>query len=80
MPGRSKKTAPGSPAQSAVGARSNSVPKAKKLPAESFKRLVDTGMRLNELRGAEELQQFLIDQVTELSGARRVLLVLNYFP
>ncbi|HWD35447.1 MAG TPA: GAF domain-containing protein, partial [Casimicrobiaceae bacterium] len=42
---------------------------------EPFKRLVDTGMRLNELRSADELREFLIDEVTELSGAERVLLV-----
>jgi hypothetical protein len=42
-----------------------------------FERLVDTGVRLNELRSAEELQEFLVDEVTELSGAERVLLVLE---
>ncbi len=42
-----------------------------------FERLVDTGMRLNELRSAEELHEFLVDEVTELSGAERVLLVLE---
>ena len=42
-----------------------------------FERLVDTGMRLNELRSVAELQEFLIDEVTELSGAERVLLVLE---
>ncbi len=44
---------------------------------EPFKRLVDTGMRLNELRSARELHDFLIDEVTELTGAQRVLLVLD---
>jgi len=44
---------------------------------EPFKRLVDTGMRLNELRSSAELQDFLLDEVTELSGAERVLLVLD---
>jgi GAF domain-containing protein/CheY-like chemotaxis protein len=44
---------------------------------EPFKRLVDTGMRLNELRSTAELHDFLIDEVTELSGAERVLLVLE---
>jgi signal transduction histidine kinase/DNA-binding response OmpR family regulator len=43
---------------------------------EPFKRLVDTGMRLNELRSIGELHDFLIDELTELSGAERVLLVL----
>jgi hypothetical protein len=42
-----------------------------------LERLVDTGMRLNELRSAEELHEFLVDEVTELSGAERVLLVLE---
>ena len=44
---------------------------------EPFKRLVDSGMRLNELRTAHELHDFLIDEVTELTGAERVLLVLD---
>jgi GAF domain-containing protein len=44
---------------------------------EPFRRLVDTGMRLNEQRSPAELQDFLIDEVTELSGAERVLLVLE---
>ena len=44
---------------------------------EPFKRLVDTGTRLNELRSAAALHDFLIDEVTELSGAERVLLVLE---
>jgi hypothetical protein len=44
---------------------------------EPFKRLVDTGTRLNELRSAAALQEFLIDEITELSGAERVLLVLE---
>ena len=42
---------------------------------EPFERLVDTGLRLNELRSAEELAVFLVDEATELSGAERVLLV-----
>jgi GAF domain-containing protein/CheY-like chemotaxis protein len=44
---------------------------------EPFERLVDTGLRLNELRSSEELHEFLIDEATELSGAERVLLVLD---
>ena len=44
---------------------------------EPFQRLVDTGMRMNALRSAAELHDFLIDEVTELSGAERVLLVLD---
>ena len=44
---------------------------------EPFKRLVDTGTRLNELRSDAALHEFLIDEITELSGAARVLLVLD---
>ncbi len=44
---------------------------------EPFERLVDTGLRLNELRSATELHEFLIDEATELSGAERVLLMLE---
>ena len=44
---------------------------------EPFKRLVDTGVRLNEIRGVEALQGFLIEELLELSGAERVLLVLE---
>ncbi len=44
--------------------------------SEPFKRLVDSGTRLNELRSAAALQEFLIEEVAELSGADRVLLVL----
>ena len=45
---------------------------------EPFKRLVDTGVRLNEIRSEQELQSFLIDELVELSGAERVLLVLDH--
>jgi len=44
---------------------------------EPFERLVDTGLRLNELKSEAELREFLVDEVTELSGAERVLLVLD---
>ncbi|MEO6566571.1 MAG: GAF domain-containing protein, partial [Casimicrobiaceae bacterium] len=44
---------------------------------EPFERLADTGLRLNELRNATELHEFLIDEATELSGGERVLLVLE---
>ena len=44
---------------------------------EPFERLVDTGLRLNELRSADELQTFLVDEATELTGAERLLLVLE---
>jgi signal transduction histidine kinase/ActR/RegA family two-component response regulator/tetratricopeptide (TPR) repeat protein len=46
--------------------------------ADPFKRLVDSGLRLNQLRSEAELHDFLIDEVTELSGAERVLLVLEH--
>ena len=45
--------------------------------ADPFKRLVDSGLRLNQLRSEAALHDFLIDEVTELSGAERVLLVLQ---
>ncbi len=45
--------------------------------SEPFERLVDTGLRLNEIRNSNELHEFLIDEATELSGAERVLLVLE---
>jgi len=44
---------------------------------EPFQRLVDTGLRLNEIKAEAELHEFLVDEVTELSGAERVLLVLE---
>ncbi|HEU5297661.1 MAG TPA: GAF domain-containing protein, partial [Burkholderiaceae bacterium] len=47
-------------------------------PGEPFKRLIDTGTRLNELRSDAALHEFLIDEITELSGAERVLLVLEH--
>ncbi len=43
---------------------------------EPFERLVDTGVRLNQLHTAAELHEFLVEEATELSGAQRVLLVL----
>ncbi|MGE5105277.1 MAG: GAF domain-containing protein, partial [Betaproteobacteria bacterium] len=42
---------------------------------ESFERLVDTGLRLNEIKNEAALAEFLVDEVTELTGAERVLLV-----
>ena len=44
---------------------------------EPFERLVETGLRMNALRSRDELHEFLIDEATELSGAERVLLVLE---
>ncbi len=42
-----------------------------------FERLVDTGLRLDEIRREADLHDFLIDEATELAGAERVLLVLE---
>jgi len=42
-----------------------------------FERLVDIGLCLNELRNADALHAFLIDAAAELSGAERVMLVLE---
>ena len=47
---------------------------------EPFERLLDTGLRLNGIKNSAELHDFLIDEVTELLGAERVLLVLNAPP
>jgi signal transduction histidine kinase/CheY-like chemotaxis protein/tetratricopeptide (TPR) repeat protein len=44
---------------------------------ESFERLVDTGLRLNEIKSEAALAEFLVDEVTELTGAERVLLVME---
>ena len=44
---------------------------------ESIERLVDTGLRLNEQASSTALHAFLIEEVAELLGARRVLLVLE---
>jgi len=44
---------------------------------EPVERLVDTGLRLNALRSEPELHEFLIEEVAELLGAQRVLLVLG---
>ena len=66
-------------------ARGSNLPKAKREAhlagaanlREPFERLVDTGLRLNELRSAEDLQTFLVDEASELTGAERLLLVLD---
>ncbi len=42
---------------------------------EPFKRLADTGLRLNALHTVAEIQTFLIEGATELSGGERVLLI-----
>ena len=44
---------------------------------ESFERLVDTGLRLNEIKSEAALAEFLVDEITELTGAERVLLVIE---
>ncbi|MGH8714227.1 MAG: GAF domain-containing protein [Casimicrobiaceae bacterium] len=44
---------------------------------EPFRRLADTGLRLNALHAAVEIQAFVVEEATELSGAERVLLVLE---
>ena len=44
---------------------------------EPLERLVDAGTRMNRIRSSSELQEFLIDEVAELSGAERVLLLLE---
>ncbi len=44
---------------------------------EPFERLVDSGVRLNELRRPKEICEFLVEEASELSGAERVLLVLE---
>ncbi len=44
---------------------------------EPFKRLADTGLRLNALKSVGEIQTFLVEEATELSGGERVLLILE---
>ncbi len=44
---------------------------------EPFERLVDSGVRLNELRRPKDIFEFLVEEASELSGAERVLLVLE---
>ena len=43
----------------------------------AFQRLAETGLRLNELRDANEMLDLLLAEAAELSGAERVLLVLD---
>jgi len=42
---------------------------------EPFKRLADTGLRLNGLHTIPEIQTFLVEEATELSGGERVVLI-----
>ncbi len=44
---------------------------------EPFERLVETGLRMNALQREGDLHDFLVEEATELSGAERVLLVLD---
>ncbi|HEY1128659.1 MAG TPA: GAF domain-containing protein, partial [Roseateles sp.] len=44
---------------------------------ERFARQVDVGLRLAELASGAELHEFLVDESAEVSGAERVLLVLE---
>ncbi len=44
---------------------------------EPFERLVETGVRMSAIRGVAGLREFLLDETTELTGAERVLLVLE---
>jgi len=44
---------------------------------EPFKRLADTGLRLNALKTVGEIQAFLVEEATELSGGERVMLILE---
>ncbi|HEY6043126.1 MAG TPA: GAF domain-containing protein, partial [Anaerolineae bacterium] len=44
---------------------------------EPFQRLADTGVRLNALHTAADIQAFLVQEVTELTGGERVMLILE---
>lgn len=44
---------------------------------EPFARLTDTSQRLNLLKEILEIQTFLVEEATELSGAERVMLILE---
>ena len=44
---------------------------------EPFQRLADAGLRMNEQADEQTLCDFLVDEAVELSGADRVLLVLE---
>ncbi len=39
---------------------------------EPFKRLADTGLRLNALKSLSEIQTFLVEEATELSGGKKM--------
>lgn len=68
--------------QNARRARSKTAPALPHLAIESnvrepFRRLTETGLRLNTLRAVAEIQTFLVEEATELSGGERVLLILE---
>ncbi len=44
---------------------------------EPFQRLADTGLRLNALKTIGDIQTFLVEEATELSGGERVMLILE---
>ncbi|MBL8062030.1 MAG: GAF domain-containing protein [Anaerolineales bacterium] len=44
---------------------------------EPFKRLTDTGLRLNALHTVADIQHFIVEEATELSGGERVLFILE---
>jgi GAF domain-containing protein/DNA-binding response OmpR family regulator len=44
---------------------------------EPFQRLADTGLRMNALHSLAEIQVFLVEEATELSGGERVMLILD---
>jgi GAF domain-containing protein/CheY-like chemotaxis protein/tetratricopeptide (TPR) repeat protein len=44
---------------------------------EPFQRLADTGLRLNGLHNLAEIQAFLVEEATELTGGERVVLILE---
>ncbi|MCB0103438.1 MAG: GAF domain-containing protein [Anaerolineales bacterium] len=44
---------------------------------EPFTRLTDTSQRLNLLKTVSEIQTFLVEEATELSGGERVMLILE---
>jgi hypothetical protein len=50
---------------------------AKGRSGKTARRLLNVGLRMTEMRKSAELQRFIVDEVTELSGALRVLLVIQ---
>ena len=66
-------------------ARERGLPRAERLahlaihsnPREPFRRLADTGLRLNALPTVAAIQAILVEEATELCGGERVVLVLE---